>query len=240
MMPLSLFIGWDPREAAAFAVARHSARRRATQPIPIYGLVLDDLIKRGLYTRPIEYRWQASGRIMWDPISEAAMSTQHANARFLVKALAPSPGWAMFTDGDVLYRDNVIRAYEGLDTKYALYCVKHDYRPTAATKMDGQIQTQYPRKNWSSVFILNTGHEANEALTPELINTRPGRDLHRFCWLKDEEIGELGPEWNYLVGHSSHPDPKIVHFTTGVPDMPGYENCEYADEWWAELKQWAS
>jgi len=34
-------------------------------------------------------------------------------------------------------------------------------------------------------------------------------------------------------------DPAIVHFTDGVPDMPGYETAAYADEWREELEEWA-
>jgi len=64
--------------------------------------------------------------------------------------------------------------------------------------------------------------------------------LHRFCWLEDEEIGELDPAWNYLVGHTKDvPDPHLVHFTDGVPFMKGYEHCEYADEYRRELELWA-
>jgi hypothetical protein len=100
--------------------------------------------------------------------------------------------------------------------------------------MDGQKQTQYPRKNQSSVMLINCDHPANKALTIEAINTLPGRDLHRFAWLDDAEIGELPVECNYLVGVSKLPDgvlPKIVHFTRGLPDMAGYENQDYAEEW---------
>ena len=47
-------------------------------------------------------------------------------------------------------------------------------------------------------------------------------------------------EWNYLVGHSnSGIDPKVVHFTEGVPDMDGYEHVPYADEWRAVRDEWA-
>ena len=80
----AIWIGYDQREAAAFAVARHSMQRHMTQPIPIHGLVLGDLQSKGLYTRPIEYRRGG----MWDVISDAPMSTQHACARFLVPHLA--------------------------------------------------------------------------------------------------------------------------------------------------------
>jgi hypothetical protein len=237
----SIWIGFDPREVAAFAVARECVNKLLTQQIPVYGLVLSELQRRGIYTRPIEYRKSAVDRaVMWDTISDAPMSTQHANARFLVPHLAGS-GWALFMDGDMLPRANLARVFEGLDASKAVYCVQHVHEPPTGIKMDGQEQTQYARKNWSSFMLFNCGHEANAALTVEMVNSLPGRDLHRFCWLKDDEIGALSPEWNFLVGHSDPAlDPKVVHFTEGCPDMPGYENVPFADEWRAALARWAA
>jgi hypothetical protein len=237
----SVFIGWDPREAAAFAVARSSCRRHLNLPVPIFGLVLDQLKAKGLYTRPTEIRPSAADRpVMWDVISNAPMSTEHANARFLVHHLAGS-GWALFVDGDVLFRGNVSRLFESLSPEYAVYCVKHRHEPQPGFKMDHQIQTRYARKNWSSVMAINCDHPANKALTVDLINSVPGRDLHRFCWLEDDLIGELSPEWNFLVGHTHAPvNPKIVHFTDGCPDMQGYDDVAFADEWRQELHRWAS
>jgi hypothetical protein len=236
----SIWIGWDPREASAFAVARSSCRHHLTRPIPIHGLLLEDLQKAGLYTRPLEYRPSAADKpVMWDVVSDAPMSTQHANARFFVPMLAKT-GWALFTDGDVLFRGNVARLFEQLDNSKAVYCVWHDHRPADGVKMDGQVQTSYGRKNWSSVIAFNCDHPANKALTLDVLNNTPGRDLHRLFWLADCDIGELEPVWNYLVGHS---DPEvsatIAHFTEGVPDMPGYEGQKYADEWRNSLADWA-
>ena len=85
----SIFIGYDPREATAFAVARDTCRRHLNLPTPIYGLLLPDLKRRGIYRRPIEMRASAADRpIMWDTVSDAPMSTEHANARFFVPHLA--------------------------------------------------------------------------------------------------------------------------------------------------------
>ncbi len=227
-----IYIGYDPREFAAFSVARYTLKYRMTQRIPVYGLVLQDLIDAGLYKRPYEYRQSALDKpVMWDVISNAPMSTQHANARFLVPHLAKD-GWALFCDGDMLFRDNVARLFESLDESKAVYCVQHKHNPKPGTKMDGQEQTRYARKNWTSFIIFNCDHVANKALTLDLINNAPGRDLHRLCWLADCDIGQLDSAWNWLVGHSDETiEPKNVHFTEGVPDMVGYENVHYADEW---------
>jgi hypothetical protein len=126
------------------------------------------------------------------------------------------------------------------DPSKAVMCVQHpNYVPAETTKMDGQMQTLYARKNWSSVVLFNGSHPSNRALTLDLINTVPGRDLHRFCWLKDEEIGALPLEWNWLAGVSEIiDDPKLVHFTLGTPNMPGYDDGVYADEWRQELGAW--
>jgi hypothetical protein len=139
-----------------------------------------------------------------------------------------------------MFRGNVARLFEQLDNKKAVYCVWHNHQPADGTKMDGQVQTSYGRKNWSSVIAFNCDHEANKALTLEVLNNTPGRDLHRLFWLADCDIGELDVAWNYLVGVS---DPEvsatIAHFTEGVPDMPGYENCRYAEDWRRSLADWA-
>jgi hypothetical protein len=240
-MNRSIYLGFDPREAAAFAVARSSAQRRMTQPIRIRGLVLGRLQELGLYRRPIQWReGPTANRIMWDTISDAPMSTQHANARFLVPHLAVT-GWALFMDGDVLVRGNLVRLFDGLDQSKAIYCVKHQHMPPSGVKMDGQEQTRYVRKNWSSVAIWNCEHEANRALTVDVVNSLTGRDLHRLVWLDDEQIGELAPEWNWLVRQSPPlAEPKVVHFTEGTPDMPGYEDDPFADEWRNELQRWAA
>lgn len=235
----SVWIGYDPREALAFSVAKYSIRR-FNKHVPICGLVLDDLRRAGLYWRETTEHVNSDGRRqLRDVISDAPMSTEFSNSRFLVPKLAKH-GWALYLDCDVVVRRNLTNLFsQGMASK-AVMCVKHDHEPEETCKMDGQIQTSYSRKNWSSVVLWNCEHPANERLTIEMINTLPGRDLHRFCWLNDDEIGELPLEWNYLVGVSKMEgsEPAIAHFTRGLPDVPGYEDQEYADEW-RELRPFA-
>jgi lipopolysaccharide biosynthesis glycosyltransferase len=163
------------------------------------------------------------------------MATEFAVSRFLVPHLARG-GLALFMDCDMLIRCDISELFDLVDKSKAVTVVKHKFDPPEGVKMDGQLQLRYARKNWSSVMVFNCDHEANKELTVDLVNKLPGRDLHRFCWLDDDEIGEVGPEWNWLAGHSDPAiDPKIVHFTDGIPTMPGYEDCAYADEWREEL-----
>ncbi len=224
---MAVWLGYDSRTTVAFAVAKYSLRR-FDRHIPVYGLVLEDLQERGLYRRPMERR----DNQLWDVISDAPMSTEFSNSRFLVPVLAKT-GLALFCDSDVIFLRNVARLFDYADGK-AVYCVKHDHSPGETMKMDGQMQTRYGRKNWSSVMLFDCDHPANKRLSVEMINSLPGRDLHQLCWLEDDEIGELSPEWNYLVGYSKPNggrSPSIVHFTAGLPDMNGYEDQEFADLW---------
>jgi len=235
-------IGYDPKEVAAFAVARYSIRK-FDRHVPIRGVVLNDLVERGLYYRPTKRKVNGDGRVeIIDELSiredyDGRISTEHANSRFLVPHLVKSD-WVLFIDSDTMFLRNPMRLFDLARKDKAVMCVKHDHKPDYDTKMEGQLQTVYERKNWSSVMLFNCEHPSNRRLTVDLINTIPGRDLHRFCWLEDYEIGALPPEWNYLVGHSKLENgttPALVHFTKGVPDMAGYENQEYANEWRAML-----
>jgi hypothetical protein len=235
-MPLKIYLGFDPREADAFAVARHSINRHLILPIPVRGLVLTDLRTGGLYNRPTSRR---NGRL-WDDISDAPMATEFACSRFLVPLLAKT-GWAVFMDSDMLVRTDMMKLFTLADPTKAVMVVKHNHQPPEGVKMDGQLQVRYARKNWSSMVMFNCDHEANKALTVEMINSLPGRDLHAFKWLDDDLIGELHPRWNWLVGHSDPMiDPMIVHFTEGLPSLPAYADCAYANEWRAELERWAA
>jgi lipopolysaccharide biosynthesis glycosyltransferase len=193
-------------------------------------LALLELSQRGLYTRPTVYK----GTQLWDGISDAPMTTEHAISRFFVPLLAQYHGWALFTDGDVLFRRTVNDLFALADPKYALMCVQHPPDLfVEGTKKNGAPQTVYPRKNWSSVMLFNCGHPANRALTVDLLNSWPGRDLHAFKWLNDDLIGELPPSWNYLVGVSPKPlTVDLVHFTLGTPNILPNRQMPYADEWW--------
>lgn len=220
-----IFIGWDPREEAAFAVAKKSIERR-TQGVRVTPLVLSNLT--GILDRPIEVK---DGKL-WCPISQAPMATEFAISRFAVPFLRRS-SWALFADCDILCLSDIGDLFNLADERYAVMVVKHKYAPRDATKMDGQVQTVYRRKNWSSVMLWNCGHKAHRALTTEALNTWPGRDLHAFKWLDDDLIGSLPVEWNYLVGEYPEPLPErgILHLTLGGPWIQGW-NGGPADALW--------
>lgn len=220
--PFRIYIGWDKREPIAYDVAKSSLERNASVPVSVEPIKLEDLVKRGLYTRTV------------DPLA----STEFTYSRFLTPALADYKGWALFCDCDFLWLGDVAGLLNYTrDKSKAVYCVHHDYTPKEATKMDGAVQTAYPRKNWSSLMLFNCEHPSIKALTPEVVNRESGAYLHRFQWAKDEEIGELPVEWNWLEGWNEKPKagtPKAVHYTRGGPWFEQWQNVDYADLWNAE------
>lgn len=217
--PFHIYMGYDKREEEAYKVAEYSIKRRATCSVKVVPLKAADLSAQGFLHRVVAIQ---DGK-MWDVISEAPQSTEFAISRFLTPILHKTQkgvsGWALFVDCDVLFLDDVANLLPLLDDQYALMCVKHKYTPKLGAKMDAQTQTLYQRKNWSSVMAFNCDHPSNDKLTVEMVNSLPGRDLHRFCWLQDHEIGELPKEWNALIGEEGYAieGAKIAHYTLGGP-----------------------
>jgi lipopolysaccharide biosynthesis glycosyltransferase len=222
-MNLRIYVGHDSREQAAFDVACKTARQFGCDVIPLYE---DRLRASGMLMRPLDRRGG-----MYDLNSNAAQATDFAIARFFVPLLAHD-GWALFVDCDVVFLRDPHQLMRYVSGEKACFVVKHQIAVANAMKMDGQTQSIYPRKLWSSVCMWNAGHPALQRLNLTTLNQWPGRDLHAFKFLADDEIGALPPEWNHLVGiNPARSDAAILHFTEGTPDMPGYENCEHADVW---------
>jgi len=216
-----IFVGHDAREDIAWAVCRHSINRHASHAVGIYPLKQPNLRELGLYTR--------------EPDGPA--STEFSLTRFLTPFLAGGSDWSVFVDCDVLFTTDVHALLDRLDPSKAIYVVKHDYIPANAIKMDGKGQSVYPRKNWSSFMVFNGRHPAVKALTPDIVNTASPAFLHRFGWIPDDGlIGELGIEWNFLVGEYAKPDqlPSNIHFTNGGPWFPEWVDVDYGDLWLAE------
>jgi hypothetical protein len=216
--PLRIFVGWDSREDIAYQVCRASLLRHASRALEIVPLKQDELRADGLYSRPL------------DPLA----STEFTYTRFLVPHLAGYQGWALFCDCDFLWTRDVAELFALADEQAALLCVQHDHRPNEATKMDGRQQTVYPRKNWSSLMLINCGHPANATLTVDEANTRTGSYLHRFQWLSDDLIGGVPATWNWLEGWNEKPadaPPAAIHFTRGGPWFADWQDVDYGGLW---------
>lgn len=220
---MKAYIGWDSKEQDAYRVAEHTLLK--TSGIVAQPLKLDRLQASGLLRRTVDWRGQP-----WDLPSSAPCSTEFSISRFLVPILCQG-GPALFTDCDVVFMDDVRKLLAHFDESKAVMVVKHNHIADGS-KMGGLQQTAYTRKNWSSVMLFNCDHLANKRLTVADVNERPGRDLHQFYWLHDSEIGELPPEWNWLVGCQPKPKfPKLAHYTFGGPWIKNWQPAEHDDLW---------
>lgn len=225
--PFRIYIGYDPKEDIAYEVCRYSLLKHSSIPLEIIPIKQSVLREQSIYTRP----------------RGSLESTEFSFTRFLTPFLAGYKGWAVFVDCDFLYLGDIKELFDLVDDKYAVMCVQHDYTPKETTKMDGAVQTLYPRKNWSSMVLYNCGHVKNKVLSPEVVNKESGAFLHRFMWLDDEEIGEVPFVWNFLVGHNKVVEgdfgtyPKAIHYTLGGPWFESWKDCEFGELWLKELDE---
>lgn len=225
--PLRIYIGWDSREDIAYQVAKLSIENLASVPIEIIPLKQKKLRKQGLYWREVD----------------TLAATEFTYTRYLIPELNKFNGWALFIDCDFVFRCDVKEIFDQADNRYAIMCAQHDYTPAEGMKMDGKVQTVYPRKNWSSMMLINCGHPDNKVLTVDVVNDpeKTGAFFHRYSWLSDDKIGQLSHEYNWLVGWYTEPkdgSPKVLHYTEGGPWFKEYENCEYAFEWYQIERQY--
>lgn len=222
---MNVYIGYDSREKLAFHVLAHSILERSSEPVAIHPLVQRQLRNQDVYGR----------------VRDAKESTEFSLTRFLVPYLSGYKGFSVFMDCDMLCLTDIADLFmvalkaRLLSEEKAVWVCKHDYTPISQTKFLGQQQTIYPRKNWSSLILFN--NERCKALTPEHVNNASGLDLHRFHWLKDEDIGCLPLEWNWLVDEYPHRDVSeinMLHYTLGGPWFADCRDCDYAEEWLQE------
>ena len=138
-------------------------------------------------------------------------------------------------DGDMLMRCDIADLISLRDDSYAVMVCPHDYTPRFSKKFLRNDQTQYEKKNWSSVVLFNNSR--CRKLTPEFINRAAGLELHQFQWLGSEnEIGKLPLSWNWLVGeYPFDAHVKLAHFTLGGPYFQDSSDCDFSNEWRREL-----
>ncbi|MDI1307817.1 MAG: glycosyltransferase [Methylotenera sp.] len=222
---LKVFIGYDQVESVAWHTMAHSILTRSSQPVSIIPVNLTNL--KDIYTRE----------------RDPKQSNEFSFSRFLVPYLSDYEGYAAFFDCDMMLRTDINEMFNVAkqDPGKAVYVVKHDYEPRDDIKYLNNVQYKYPKKNWSSVVLWDCSHPANRVVTPDFVNTATPMDLHRFTWLKDDEIGGLNVRWNWLVGEYDQPpaDVKNVHWTVGGPYFEEYKNVDFSEEWFAENKEMA-
>jgi hypothetical protein len=202
-----IFIGWDSRFPEPADVLRYSLLKDSSIPLDIHYLKLDEL---DLHR-------------MNDPLA----STEFTYSRFLVPYLCNYRGKALFLDNDMLCLGDIREIAELDMAQFALRVVKHDYQPTNAVKMYGCPQTSYPRKNWSSMMLMDCGKL--KLWTKKVVETQTGAYLHRFQDIPDSQIGDLPKTWNTLDWMDERT--KLIHYTNGGPWFEEYRDHPHADVW---------
>lgn len=215
MTPIPIFIGYDPREAVAYHTCANSIIRQASKPVAIIPLALN------LFNDYTETHTDGSNQFIY--------------SRFLVPHLMGYQGHAIFIDGDMIVRGDIVELWNLANPYMDVQVVKHDYKTRMTEKYLGAKNEDYPRKNWSSVILWNCNSWTNRRLTPDWIENATGAELHRFTWIPDERIGELPREWNWLPDeYGPNLDAKLLHYTLGTPCFHEFATTPQGDEWHRE------
>ena len=210
---IKIVVGFDQRESIAYHVFIQSIIENSSLPVLFVPLAINVL--NG-------YKETHTDK-----------SNDFIYSRFLTPYLNNFNGWAIFADGDMICQADIKELWDLRDESKALLVVKHDYQTKAHKKYLGNINENYPRKNWSSVILWNCAHPKHKILTPEFIASQTGKYLHRFSWLDDNDIGELPKEWNWLaIEYPENKNAKLIHYTLGTPCFKEYKNTEMADIWY--------
>lgn len=117
--------------------------------------------------------------------------------------------------------------------EYALRVVKHNYQPQNKLKMYGAVQTVYPRKNWSSLMIMNC--EKLTIWSKRAVSEKSGAFLHRFQGIPDSSIGEIPKTWNSL--DCMDEQTALIHYTNGGPWFEEYTDHPHADKWYEARRE---
>lgn len=213
---ISLFCGYDKREADGFHVFTQSVIDNASKEVSII---------------PLAGMGMRHG------------SNAFTLSRFVVPYLMGYQGHAIFCDAsDMLMLGDVAELDALFDERYAVQVVKHPrYNTKHKTKYRGTDMEcpnmDYQRKNWASVFIANCAHPRWQEIEVALYDMAPIA-LLQFGFLNDEDIGELPNKWNRLVDEG-HPveGAGVLHWTAGMPGFSHYADAPGSDLWHAARKQ---
>ena len=209
---INIVVGFDQREAVAYHTFTQSIIEKSSIPVFFTPLAVNTLK---------DYKETHKDR-----------SNDFIYSRFLTPYLNNFTGWAIFADGDMVCQSDIKELWDLRDESKALLVVKHNYETKKSIKYLGNINENYPRKNWSSLILWNCAHPKHRMLTPEFIANQSGKFLHRFSWLEDHDIGELPVEWNWLaVEYPVNTKAKIIHYTLGTPCFKDYKDTDMSDNW---------
>lgn len=221
---INLYIGHDQRETVGTHVFIQSVIKHSSVPVSFIPL-----------HKPMLRR--AFGGDVGEGTNAFTMS------RFLIPFLQDWRGTAIFCDGaDMLCRWDLAELEALRDPYKAVQVVQHDYQTNSPRKYVGTAMeadnTDYRRKNWVSVMLINCGHYAWRRMTPSYLLKGNKLEALSLAWCPDQYIGSLPGEWNWLVDEYGASDTaKILHWTQGVPLFAHYSHGPHANEWFNGLKE---
>ncbi len=216
-MSIELFCGYDAREAVGFHVFCASVLERASEPVAIH---------------PLDARGLPMG------------SNAFTFSRFLVPWLMGFTGHAIFADAcDMLMLGDIAELDALFDPHKAVQVVKHPpYQTRHRIKYVGTAMEcpnrDYPRKNWTSLMLMNCADPYWRAWEPDTLARIAGLSLLQLGGQVDAEIGALPDCWNRLVDEGQPAEgAKVLHWTGGSPCFKHYHDAPGADLWRAQYER---
>ncbi len=216
---IQIYAGFDPREEVGYHTFCSSVIHHATEPVSITPLHLGSLQK--IYR---EGHTDGTNAFIY--------------SRFLIPYMQRFSGFALFVDGaDMIVKDDIAELWALRNPFVAVQCVQHAYKTKHPRKYVGTgmeaDNRDYPRKNWSSVMLINCAHYAWRDMTPEKISKMTGSELHTLSFIPERYIDALPAEWNWLADeYGENPSARLIHHTAGIPAWPAYHNTPHAADWW--------
>lgn len=163
--------------------------------------------------------WRSSRPVVIQPLILGQLPirrrglTEFTFSRFLVPWLCDFKGSAIFMDADILVRGDIAELID---------CAQ----PLAYSV---QVMQEQPRFEWPSVMLFN--NISCTTLTPEYIDDTKN-NLFDLAWAKS--VGPLPKEWNHCVGYAEGVEPKLLHYTQGLPVWPETRGNFPEDQLWLD------
>ena len=215
---IPIYTGFDPREEVGSHTFHSSVIHNSSEPVSLIPLHLGCLKK--VYSGGAR---DGTNNFIY--------------TRFLVPYLQDFKGFAIFVDGaDMVCKGDIAELWAMRDQFKAVQIVPHEYKTKHPRKYVGtQMESpnaDYPKKNQSSVMLINCAHYAWRNLNPDVVEKMAGSDLHRFSFIPERYVGNLPFEWNWLADeYGENPEAKLVHWTAGIPGFPHYKDAPMASDW---------
>jgi len=147
------------------------------------------------------------------PITRTGL-TDFTYSRYLVPALSGFQGIGVFLDADMLLQADINELETLINPDDAVSVVK------SANRFE-----------WPSMMVFN--NEKCKTLTADYINDETNHPSD-FSWAGS--VGELPSEWNFTVGYDKPIEqPKLIHYTAGIPHFPETKDCDHAEAWTKEF-----